>query len=315
MHDSLYDSLESVSLNGATQWLLIRGNRASGRVLLFLHGGPGSPVFPLANQIRADTALESNFLVVYWEQRGTGKSYDPTSRFTLDDLVRDSVDLSAQIAQRFEVQKIYLLAHSFGTVLGAMAVSKRPDLFAAYIAIAQIGDISRVQQDSYEFAVARARQAHDQETLSSLQKLDPMTIKAEEVMLLRNAVKKFHGSKLNEQFTFWDWVRELTFTRQYTWRDRIQILRDPMYSLRLLLPEIPRINLCRQAPRLDAPIYFITGRYDYVVSAVSSFEYFEIFQAPLGKHWYWCEQSAHYAFLEEPRRFDEIMAAIIGSQS
>lgn len=308
-------SLESISLNGAKQWLLIRGNRASGRVLLFLHGGPGSPVFPLAHQIRAVTALESQFLVVYWEQRGTGKSYDPNMHFNINDLVQDTLGLSALLVQRFAVPKIYLMAHSFGTVLGAMAVSRRPELYRGYFAIAQIGDVTRVQQDSYDFAITQAQQHNDHDTLAILKTLQPMTTKAEEVMLLRNAVKKYHGSRLDKQFTYWDWIWELTFTKQYDWRDRFRILRDPTFSLRRLAPEISSIALCHQAPRLVVPVFFITGRCDFVVSAASSLDYFQKLEAPLGKHWFWCEKSAHYAFLEEPQRFDAIVAGVLSAEA
>ena len=61
-------SLEKVILGGARQWILIRGEDASNPVLLFLHGGPGTPIMPVAHHF--GHRLEQRFVVVHWDQRG-----------------------------------------------------------------------------------------------------------------------------------------------------------------------------------------------------------------------------------------------------
>ena len=68
------ESLEPVEINGVEQWILIRGNDLSKPVLLYLHGGPGHSLIPFAHV--ATSKLVDKFKVVYWDQRGTGLSYN-----------------------------------------------------------------------------------------------------------------------------------------------------------------------------------------------------------------------------------------------
>lgn len=61
-------------LGGIDQWVMIRGESISNPVLILLHGGPGFPEVRLFRTFKAP--LEKSFTVVYWEQRGTNKSFD-----------------------------------------------------------------------------------------------------------------------------------------------------------------------------------------------------------------------------------------------
>ncbi|HEX9956948.1 MAG TPA: alpha/beta fold hydrolase, partial [Fibrella sp.] len=107
-------SLECIELNGVKQWILIRGYDRTKPILLFVHGGPGSPEMPLLTN---NEALEKRFVVVNWDQRGSGKSYDPAvfnNSFTLGTFIEDAAQLSRLLAQRFNQPKIYLMGHSWG---------------------------------------------------------------------------------------------------------------------------------------------------------------------------------------------------------
>jgi pimeloyl-ACP methyl ester carboxylesterase len=66
-----------VDINGVEQGMFINGKNRSNPVLLWVHGGPGMPDYFLLEQYR--TGLEDVFTVVWWDQRGTGLSYVPTS--------------------------------------------------------------------------------------------------------------------------------------------------------------------------------------------------------------------------------------------
>jgi len=90
------DSLEQITLGGIGQWILTRGWDKSNPVLLFLHGGPGAPLFTYAREIGVGAKLEQHFVMVYWEQRGTGKSFSfsiPEASMTIEHFVRDAYEL------------------------------------------------------------------------------------------------------------------------------------------------------------------------------------------------------------------------------
>jgi len=62
-----------IELNGARQGMFITQSHRSRPVLLYLHGG--MPDFFLNEKY--PTGLEKFFTMVWWEQRGSGMSYQP----------------------------------------------------------------------------------------------------------------------------------------------------------------------------------------------------------------------------------------------
>src|SRR5215475_925577 len=85
------DTLERFDFGGASQWALVRGRSRSSPVLLFVQQGPGFPMIHEADAIERQLHLEEDFRVVYWDQRGTGKSLRAmdSGALSLDTLVED----------------------------------------------------------------------------------------------------------------------------------------------------------------------------------------------------------------------------------
>jgi pimeloyl-ACP methyl ester carboxylesterase len=119
-------SLEEVSLGNQKQWIFIRGTDKNNPVLIFLHGGPGEPMLGMSSSRKLDAELIKHFTVVHWDQRGSGKSYNddiPIHLMTLDRWVEDCNELIDYLRNKFNTQKVFLVAHSSGTVLGMRARS------------------------------------------------------------------------------------------------------------------------------------------------------------------------------------------------
>ena len=131
--------LTTVELGGQEQAISIRAADRDKPVLLYLSGGPGQSDIAFARALLEP--LTADFVVVVWDQRGSGKSYgalDPTSTYTLEALVGDTIALTDYLRDRFDEDKIYLLGESWGSTLGVLAVQERPDLFHAYIGSGQM---------------------------------------------------------------------------------------------------------------------------------------------------------------------------------
>jgi pimeloyl-ACP methyl ester carboxylesterase len=71
------DSLEPLDIGGTKQWVLLRGANRHNPVLLVVQAGPGFPMIHEARAFERELHLERDFIVAYWDQRGTGKSFDP----------------------------------------------------------------------------------------------------------------------------------------------------------------------------------------------------------------------------------------------
>ena len=123
-------TLEKINLGGVKQSVLIRGKDNSNPILLFLHGGPGMPMMYLSHSFQSD--LEKEFIVVQWDRRGAGKSYnkniDP-STITDEQYYEDTLSLISVLKTRFNTEKIFLVGHSWGTYLGSILANKNPELF------------------------------------------------------------------------------------------------------------------------------------------------------------------------------------------
>ena len=131
--------LTSVELGGHEQAISVRAVDPDKPVLLYLSGGPGQSDIAFARALLEP--LTAEFVVVVWDQRGSGKSYaalDPTATYTLHALVADTIGLTEYLRDRFAEEKIYLLGESWGSTLGVLAVQERPELFHAYIGSGQM---------------------------------------------------------------------------------------------------------------------------------------------------------------------------------
>ena len=99
---------------------------AQGRpVLLFLHGGPGMPEYWLTR--RRPTRMHEGFTVAWWEQRGAGLSYHPdipAATMTVEQIVADTLAVAQHLCRRFDVEKVHLMAHSWGSFIGLQAAAR-----------------------------------------------------------------------------------------------------------------------------------------------------------------------------------------------
>jgi pimeloyl-ACP methyl ester carboxylesterase len=127
-----------ITINGVEMGMIIKSRDIRKPVLLFIHGGPGMPEYWLNESYPAH--LDELYTVVWWDQRGAGLSYRPgipPETMTTAQLVADTIAVTQYLRQRFRQEKIYLMAHSFGTYLGIQVAAQAPELYHAYIGVAQ----------------------------------------------------------------------------------------------------------------------------------------------------------------------------------
>jgi pimeloyl-ACP methyl ester carboxylesterase len=74
--------------------------------------------------------------------------------------------------------------------------------------------------------------------------------------------------------------------------------------------EVSRLNLIELVPALQMPVFFLLGRRDPWVPPESSMAYFDALTAPV-KKLVWLERSGHEPFVDEPDKFNAIMADLV----
>jgi len=170
------DESQFVKIGGIEQWVTIRGRNRDNPVLLFLHGGPGDVTNPWTFALFA--SWERHFTVVQWDERGAGKTYGKNGpaiapTITVDRLVQDGIELSEYLRKHLGKDKIILVGHSFGSVLGVRMAKAGPELFYAYVGTGQVSDESRNYSVAYEALLKKARELNDQQAVSELTKVGP----------------------------------------------------------------------------------------------------------------------------------------------
>jgi len=187
-------AIEQVELGGFRQTILLRGHDVRKPLLLYLHGGPGSAHMPLAPFYSAE--LERHFVVVHRDQRGAGAScegVDPAT-LSLDQIVADALELAESLKARFR-QPLVLLGHSWGSLVGALAAQRRPDLISAYVGIGQLVNLRRNEEISYRWVIEEAKRRGDSAALDALRAIGaPPYANQDELGVQRGYLMRWGGS-------------------------------------------------------------------------------------------------------------------------
>src|SRR5580693_659455 len=119
------DEANYVQIGGLEQWITIRGEDRENPVLLLLHGGPGDATNPWG--YAGFRTWLKYFTVVQWDQRGAGKTFGRNgaavaSTITIERMVQDGVELAELLSKKLQKEKIVLVGHSWGSILGVFIV-------------------------------------------------------------------------------------------------------------------------------------------------------------------------------------------------
>ena len=300
------DSLEKVRLGGVDQWILIRSWERDAPVLLLMHGGPGFPCMPFAH-VAAD--LEKDFVVVHWDQRGAGKSYSSSiaeGSMNMKQFVADTLELSDLLRVRFKQPRILVGAHSWGSMIAALAVAQAPERFSAYFAISQAANAPESERMMYRWALDKAAAEGNERAIAELMKPGPPRYgRFADYNKMVDWIAGF-SAQAHRPVSRWRFVRLALESPFYSWGDLFRIPLGAKFSFsRLWREAFYETDLLKQAPRLDVPVYFFLGRHDHTATASAAMaqRYFEALDAPHSKQLIWFEQSGHWPQLEEPIRF------------
>jgi pimeloyl-ACP methyl ester carboxylesterase len=297
-----------IEINGAEQGVFIRGRSAELPVLLFLHGG--IPDYFLT--ARHPTGLEEDFIVVWWEQRGSGLSHgaaDPSKPITVEQLVSDAVELTEYLRRRFGQDRIYLMGRSGGTFLGMQLVQRAPELFHAYIAIGQITDQLESEPRAYEYMLESFREAGDAKWVKRLEATSVEHGTPLEYLRIRDGAMHRLGvgtTREMKSIVTGLFVPSLLFP-EYTVREKWNLwAAKARYGVSAMWEPIITTDLRDAVPEVQVPVYFLHGVYDYTCSYSLAQSYAAQLRAPM-KGFYSFHESAHSPIFEEPDRVREII--------
>ncbi len=301
-----------VNINGVQQGMFIRAKDKTKPVLLFLHGGPGMPEFAISQGYRP--VLEDCFVVCWWEHRGSGLSFStgiPPDTLNEAQLASDTIAVTNYLRTRFGQAKIYLMAHSGGSFFGIQAAARAPELYRAYIGVAQISRQLDSEKLAYTYMVERFTAVGNRDMVAKLKTIPipEMNIMPAAYYAVRD--KAMHSLGIGTTHAMRSVVSgvfmPVMLSRAYTLREKVNLWRGKWSaSTTAMWNEILATDLTAKVQELAIPVYFMSGSYDYTVSYALARDYYEKLQAP-EKGFYTFEQSAHSPLFEEPEKFGRIL--------
>jgi pimeloyl-ACP methyl ester carboxylesterase len=297
------DEERFVKIGGIDQWVQIRGDDRNNPVLLWLNGGPGFSTIPSTLAFRD---WERHFTVVMWDQRGEGKSLDQSGTsiaptMTIAQMTKDGIAVADYVRAQLHKNKIILLGHSWGSLLGVHMVQARPDLFSVYVGTGQLVNLEKDSEAAYPIVLAHARAVQNTKAIEELTTAGPPPYPAK------------GPSK-------WAWVKwAIAFdpnpeahhlTPALAWllvRRSLSPGFPPgaMFSQDVLWPEMLRDDLSKNT-NFALPIVFIESSEDHVAMPALARNYFDRSHAP-SKEFITMQGAGHLALFSSRNAFLDVL--------
>lgn len=299
-----------VRVGGLEQWVQIRGENRSNPVLLVLHGGPGMPYAPFTPLFRT---WEQHFTVVFWDRRGVGKTLarhgeSASGVISFDRLAADGLELSEYLRERLGQDKILLLGHSVGSVVGVLMAKRRPELFAAYVGTDQIVDMAANEAVSYRMLVDRVHASGDAAVERSVAEVGPPPytdadrwFRKQQLISATDPVSKSFENRLFPM---------ILTAPDYTLLDMMAVGKGLKYSARALLAEMMSLDVRSLGLAFATPVVFILGENDVLDPTALAVSYFDTITAP-SKKLVVLTGAGHNAMLMFPGRFLDALLATV----
>jgi pimeloyl-ACP methyl ester carboxylesterase len=296
-------------LGGVDQWVMIRGENLANPPLILLHGGPGFSETALFRHFNA--ALEKTFTLVYWDQRGAGKSFSrriPRSSMTVEQFIADLDQLVDAVCARLRQEE----GRDLRTFLGLCARRalrralpgeggglrrQRPDrrLGGGRGGLLRLRTCRSAAPQQREGAARAARQRAA--AVYTRRVVDGADMAA----ALRGA-DDAEGAVEDRADRVWE--------KESSILDLPGVIRGFRFSLDAMWTEVSKLNLLTLAPVLRMPVFFFLGRRDHWVPPEMSVAYFDMLTAP-SKRLVWFERSGHEPFVDEPDKFNREMVDLV----
>lgn len=256
-------------LGGYEQKVLIKGKSKDNPIVIFLHGGPGSPIPFCAGCRGMFPEITDQVTMVYWDQLGCGiNNLLIDNSFTINHFVNMTIELIHHIKSDFPNNTINLFAVSWGSALSARVVEAVPELIHSVVAYGQV-----LKQLTF-----------NSEVFEALEQSEMPTSRKNILNKIKERVSEY---RLDDLKKIMGWVRKYTEGYQSKSGGKTPIgeilwgiLRSPDYSMKdfkaivvngymkneSLLKELMRMDLSETLHRIKVPYLILQGDTDIVTS-------------------------------------------------
>ena len=313
-------TLDPVRIGGIEQWIEVRGQNVNNPILLFIHGGPGIAFIPLSGEFQGP--WEKYFTVVQWDQRGAGKTYSSNGRelqrrgMNIPQMEQDSLDVVNYLCTRFKRDKLFVVGHSWGSILGLWLAHEHPERIYAYVGVGQFINGAHNEEVAYQDALQQARRSHNEQALKDLASISPYP--ASSADFRKSSIARHWESVLlgppsgAVEFTNVGRIlSDVASAPEYSLADDLGFVRGQMFSLNVFFSQLPTVTLDQLGRDFREPIFFFEGSQDPYCRPSVILEYSRTITAP-GKGYVAFQNSGHFPFFDKQQEFtDELVQRVL----
>lgn len=311
-----------IDIDGMKQYIQIRGENTENPVMIFIHGGPASPMGYVSAYYQKE--LESELTIINYDQRGCGRTYyanDCDANSNIGLLVDDLNSIVEYAKKRFGKNNVIIAGHSWGTVIGSIYVQKHPENVSCYIGISQITSL-------YENKLNAAKSALEKDAIKG----------TEDEQKLTNLINKMSKVKEYDDMPLDDLGQLVSITSKYIacegemsgLSQMITGITSPdmnFNDMKWFLSQMDTEKFFAQNKEImeyaffgfdidmlsknyNVPVYYIAGKGDYAVCQKDIETYYESIEAP-DKAFYWIENAGHSMFMDNPKLYCDTIKDIL----
>jgi len=302
------DEAKYVEVGGIEQWITIRGEDRNNPVVLFLHGGPGDATNPWG--YAGFRPWLKQFTVVQWDQRGSGRTLAknraaPASAITVGRLTQDGIELAELLRRTLGKDKIILVGHSFGSIVGVFMAKARPELFYAFVGTGQVADPQRSYTVAFDALLKKAEAVGDARALRELREVGPPPYaNGQGYGVQRRWSNLFEGADAFISSMFGFALR----APGYTVRDVNDWLDGQVLSADRLVQEGGAVTAAALGGSFALPVFVLQGAEDFTTPTSLARSFVASIRAP-AKAFVAIEGAGHFAVFMKPAEFVDGLAA------
>lgn len=318
------DQIDKVTIGGVKQQILIQSYSKNNPVILFLHGGPSMPLPGVSSRGKDYTIvtntkkLVQHYTVVFWDQRGTGKSYHddiPKETMNFWQFVHDADELIDYLRSKFNQDKIYLVGHSYGSLIGIYLAHQSPEKLHSYVGMSQI--ISWTENDKlcFKWAKDEANRRNDVKALKELDSIGepPYVNSYKQWGVLRKYQIKYSSMIYSDNKVKHPGLFKITLdmliSKDYRFKDAMNAFYKghKLIYTDEFIKDIPTYNVKKDIRGLKVPVTFIHGRKDVHVHDELLLEYIHSLEMNQKPRVIWSEKSSHIFHPDDTALIEKIL--------
>ena len=303
---------EYAVIAGIKHYLLHYQSKPEDPVLLFIHGGPGQTESFFAFDV--EEYAQRNYNIVYYDQRGAGKTWlrNKKSKPDTETLKNDLLEIVLYLKKKYGKEKIGILGHSWGSVLGSMFALEHPEQTLCYIGCGQVVNIVKNEQMGYAILKDTIEKSGNKKDIRKLQKIGKYPTDYFDMKTYRKMgqIRSLQGK--------YGLAQDFGKTAIDLWR------RSPIMGMQDLLPfmmgMLVNMQLMRELMSFDlrekgncylVPVYYVLREKDSQTPIEISMKYFEEVQAP-DKKLYLIPNAGHAPMLDNVEEYRRAVRESVG---